>query len=628
MNYLSVENISKGFGDELLFENLSFGIQKGEKVALIAANGAGKTTIMRILSGKEESDDGNISFAEGLRIGFLEQEPNFDEALTIEELIESNHTSVLQAIRDYEAAVDAHNKSNNHETSEALVLASSRMDTLQGWNYEQRLTQLLSRYGINDLKQRISTLSGGQKKRLALALVLLDEPDLLLLDEPTNHLDLDMIESLEKYLRQSNITLLMVTHDRYFLDRVCNNILELFLGKLYRHKGNYTYYLEKSAVREEAIRVEVAKAGQQLKQEQEWMRRQPKARTTKSKSRIDAFYELKHKAQQRRDPKQLELDISMNRIGGKILEMRNVNKTFGGIPILKDFDYIFTKGERIGIIGPNGVGKTTFLNMITATVSPDKGRVIAGETVVFGYYTQAGFQFEEDKKVIDVVKGIADVISLGNGRTASASQFLNHFKFPPKMQQQPVSLLSGGEKRRLYLLTVLVNNPNFLILDEPTNDLDLMTLETLEEFLRSYKGCLMVVSHDRWFMDEVVDQLFVFQGNGKVKGFVGSYSDYRQFVDEHEKLDRSNNISKQKKELKKPKQHNTIKKRTFKEQKEYEQLELEIEKLELEKAKLSELLSNPEGDYLELEKLSHRMHELNQLLDEKSLRWLELDEIG
>ncbi len=628
MNYLSVENISKGFGDELLFENLSFGIQKGEKVALIAANGAGKTTIMRILSGKEESDDGNISFAEGLRIGFLEQEPNFDEALTIEELIESNHTSVLQAIRDYEAAVDAHNKSNNHETSEALVLASSRMDTLQGWNYEQRLTQLLSRYGINDLKQRISTLSGGQKKRLALALVLLDEPDLLLLDEPTNHLDLDMIESLEKYLRQSNITLLMVTHDRYFLDRVCNNILELFLGKLYRHKGNYTYYLEKSAEREEAIRVEVAKAGQQLKQEQEWMRRQPKARTTKSKSRIDAFYELKHKAQQRRDPKQLELDISMNRIGGKILEMRNVNKTFGGIPILKDFDYIFTKGERIGIIGPNGVGKTTFLNMITATVSPDKGRVIAGDTVVFGYYTQAGFQFEEDKKVIDVVKGIADVISLGNGRTASASQFLNHFKFPPKMQQQPVSLLSGGEKRRLYLLTVLVNNPNFLILDEPTNDLDLMTLETLEEFLRSYKGCLMVVSHDRWFMDEVVDQLFVFQGNGKVKGFVGSYSDYRQFVDEHEKLDRSNNISKQKKELKKPKQHNTIKKRTFKEQKEYEQLELEIEKLELEKAKLSELLSNPEGDYLELEKLSHRMHELNQLLDEKSSRWLELDEIG
>jgi ATP-binding cassette subfamily F protein uup len=628
MNYLSVENISKAYGDKPLFENLTFGIQKGDKVAMIAANGAGKTTIMRILNGKEEADTGRLSYADGLRIGFLEQEPVFEETFTIRQLIDSNHTSVLQAIRSYEAALDAHTHAGTSESRMAFEHATSIMDTLDAWTYEQRLTQLLSRYGIQELDQQISTLSGGQRKRLALALVLLDEPDLLLLDEPTNHLDLDMIEGLEKYLRQAYISLLMVTHDRYFLDRVCNNIMELFLGQIYQHKGNYSYYLQKSAEREEAMRVETEKAGQLLKQELDWMRRQPKARTTKSKSRIDAFYELKQKAQQRRDPQQLKLEISMNRMGGKILEMRNVNKVYGDIPIIRDFDYIFTKGERIGIIGPNGVGKTTFLNLITGLVKPDKGRIITGDTLIFGYYTQGGFQVDDDKRIIDVVKDIADVIPLGNGRTASASQFLAHFKFPPKMQQQTVSLLSGGEKRRLYLLTVLVKNPNFLILDEPTNDLDLMTLQTVEDFLQTYQGCLMVVSHDRWFMDEVVDQLFVFQGDGKVKGFMGSYSDYKQIKEEREKLDRAENNAINREKPKRNKTVSDSKKRTYKEQKEFEVLEKEIAGLEAEKAAIERELLKPSLDYKELEKNSHRLNEINQLIDDKTFRWLELDELA
>ncbi len=630
MNYLSVENISKGFGDEPLFENLSFGISKGDKLALIAANGTGKSTIMRILNGKEEADSGIVSFAEGIRTGFLEQEPDLDDKLTISEMVNSSHTAVLQAIRAYEKAVEDQTARYSTETQLAFEKASARMDAMQAWTYEQRLKQLLGQFDIYDLTQKIGQLSGGQKKRLALALVLLDEPDLLLLDEPTNHLDVDMIEWLEKYLQQQNITLLMVTHDRYFLDRVCNNILELFFGNLYHHKGNYSYYLQKSAEREEALLVETEKAGQQYKQELAWMRRQPKARTTKSKSRIDAFYELKEKASQQRNQQQIKLEMNMNRMGGKVLEMQHVTKSYDGQVVIDGFDYMFAKGERIGIIGPNGAGKTTFLNLITRQVKADKGKIISGDTVVFGYFTQKGFQFEEDKLLIDVVKEIAEVIELGEGRKATASQLLQQFNFPPKMQRQPVSLLSGGEKRRLFLLTVLVKNPNFLLLDEPTNDLDLHTLLTLEQFLQYYKGCLLLVSHDRFFMDQVVDQLFVFEGKGKVRGFVGNYSDYRQVLAEKEKLEREKAALRQKEKTIQSKlvSKTEKKKRSFKEQKEYEQLEQQIEELEQEKKTLEDSLSQPDSDFQEIERISKRLAEINGMLDEKSFRWLELDEIA
>jgi ABC transport system ATP-binding/permease protein len=629
MNYLSIENISKGFGDEPLFENLSFGINKGDKLALIAANGTGKSTIMRILNGKEEADSGTVSFAEGIRTGFLEQEPDLDDEQTISEMVNGSHTAVLQTIRAYEKALADQTAHYSTETQLAFEKASARMDAMQAWTYEQRLEQLLGQFGIYDLSQKIGQLSGGQKKRLALALVLLDEPDLLLLDEPTNHLDVDMIEWLEKYLQQQNITLLMVTHDRYFLDRVCNNILELFFGTLYHHKGNYSYYLQKSAEREEALRIETEKAGQQYKQELAWMRRQPKARTTKSKSRIDAFYELKEKASQQRNQQQIKLEMNMNRMGGKVLEMQHVTKSYDGQVVIDGFDYMFAKGERIGIIGPNGAGKTTFLNLITRQVKADKGKIISGDTVVFGYFTQKGFQFEEDKSVIEVVKDIAEVIELGEGRQATASQLLQQFNFPPKMQRQPVSLLSGGEKRRLFLLTVLVKNPNFLLLDEPTNDLDLHTLLILEQFLQYYKGCLLLVSHDRYFMDQVIDQLFVFEGKGKVRGFVGNYSEYRQVMTERERQEREKAAMRQKEKTIQNKlvSKSEKKKRTFKEQKEYEQLGMQIDELEKEKKMLEDSLSAPDSDFKEIERVSMRLSAINDLLDEKSFRWLELDEI-
>jgi len=621
MNYLSIENISKGFGDEPLFENLSFGINKGDKLALIAANGTGKSTIMRILNGKEEADSGTVSFAEGIRTGFLEQEPDLDDEQTISEMVNGSHTAVLQTIRAYEKALADQTAHYSTETQLAFEKASARMDAMQAWTYEQRLEQLLGQFGIYDLSQKIGQLSGGQKKRLALALVLLDEPDLLLLDEPTNHLDVDMIEWLEKYLQQQNITLLMVTHDRYFLDRVCNNILELFFGTLYHHKGNYSYYLQKSAEREEALRIETEKAGQQYKQELAWMRRQPKARTTKSKSRIDAFYELKEKASQQRNQQQIKLEMNMNRMGGKVLEMQHVTKSYDGQVVIDGFDYMFAKGERIGIIGPNGAGKTTFLNLITRQVKADKGKIISGDTVVFGYFTQKGFQFEEDKSVIEVVKDIAEVIELGEGRQATASQLLQQFNFPPKMQRQPVSLLSGGEKRRLFLLT--------LLLDEPTNDLDLHTLLILEQFLQYYKGCLLLVSHDRYFMDQVIDQLFVFEGKGKVRGFVGNYSEYRQVMTERERQEREKAAMRQKEKTIQNKlvSKSEKKKRTFKEQKEYEQLGLQIDELEKEKKMLEDSLSAPDSDFKEIERVSMRLSAINDLLDEKSFRWLELDEI-
>ena len=626
MNYLSIDNISKAFSDKLLFENISFGIEKGEKTALVAANGTGKSTMMKILVGKEESDKGTVSYNENIRIGYLEQLPQFDPELTIQEVISTGHTDIMAVIQRYEKALLNHVDDNNINTKKELEESISQMDALQAWSYEQRLKQLLYTFEITDLSQKVGTLSGGQVKRLALALVLLDDPDIRFLDEPTNHLDMGMIEWLEKYLTQSTKTLFMVTHDRYFLDRVCNKIFELYQGTMYTHNGNYDYYVRKSREREENKRVAAERAGQLLKYELEWMRSTPQARTGKAKARIDAFYDLQEKAKMRRDNNELQFGADMQRLGGKILEMDRVSKAYGNTTILKDFDYIFKRGERIGIIGKNGIGKSTFLNMITGNENPDSGTIVTGQTVAYGYYTQKGMKFDERKTVLETIKDIAEVIHYGKDKTYTADQLLAHFMFPYSMHRQPVSLLSGGEKRRLYLLTVLVSNPNFLILDEPTNDLDLLTLQKLEDFLQTYKGCLLVVSHDRFFLDQTVDQLFVFEGDGKVKGFMGNYSQYREYLEEKSREEkREQAAQKQDTRVEKPVTERK-KKRTYKEQKEYEQLAKDIEDLEKEKTELTAKMQE-QLDYQELEALGKRMNEITDLIDEKELRWLELDEI-
>ena len=627
MNYLSIDNISKAFSDKLLFENISFGIEKGEKTALVAANGTGKSTMMKILVGKEESDKGTISYNENIRIGYLEQLPQFDPELTIQEVISTGHTDIMAVIQRYENALLNHVDDNNTSTKKELEQAIAQMDGLQAWSYEQRLKQLLYTFEITDLSQKVGTLSGGQVKRLALALVLLDDPDILFLDEPTNHLDMGMIEWLEKYLTQSTKTLFMVTHDRYFLDRVCNKIFELYQGTMYTHNGNYDYYVRKSREREENKRIAAERAGQLLKHELEWMRSTPQARTGKAKARIDAFYDLKEKAKVRRDNSELQFGADMQRLGGKILEMDRVSKSYGDTTILKDFDYIFKKGERIGIIGKNGIGKSTFLNMITGNEQPDSGTIVTGQTVAYGYYTQKGIKFDERKTVLETIKDIAEIIHYGKDKTYTADQLLAHFMFPYSMHRQQVALLSGGEKRRLYLLTVLVSNPNFLILDEPTNDLDLLTLQKLEDYLSTYKGCLLVVSHDRFFLDETVDQLFVFEGDGKVKGFMGNYSQYHEYL-ENKTREEKREIAAQKQETRAEKPATERKKkRTYKEQQEYEQLAKDIEALETEKKELTSKLEQ-QLDYQELEKIGNRISEITDLIDEKEMRWLELDEIA
>lgn len=624
MNYLSVDNISKAYSDKLLFENISFGIEKGDKTALIAPNGCGKTTMMRILVGKEESDSGTVAFNGDVRIGYLEQSPYFDPELTIEDVISQGHTDVMQIISNYEDAVLHHVDDNDKNTKARLEQAISAMDSLQAWSYEQRLKQLLSTFDIVDLKQKIGTLSGGQVKRLSIALVLLDNPDMLFLDEPTNHLDIEMVEWLEKYLKQSNVTIFMVTHDRYFLDRVCNKIFELHDGTIYTHNGNFDYYVRKSREREENKRIAAERAGQLLKHELEWMRSTPQARTGKSKSRIDAFFELKEKAKVRREDNEIQFGLEMRRLGGKILEMNNVNKMYGDNVILKDFDYIFKRGERIGIIGKNGIGKSTFLNMITGAEQADSGTITTGQTVTYGYYTQQGMNFKSGMSILDTIREIAEVIHYGKDKVYTAEQLLAHFMFPYKMHGQPVELLSGGEKRRLYLLTVLIKNPNFLILDEPTNDLDVLTLQKLEDFLQLYKGCLLIVSHDRCFLDSTVDQLFVFQGNGEVKGFMGNYSQYHQWIEERNKELAQIELSSKSKTVTRTVERK--RKKTFKEQKEYESLTIELAELENEKKDITAKLETV-TDYAEIEKLGRRMLEIDALVDEKELRWLELDEI-
>lgn len=631
MTYLSVENLSKSYGIKPLFEGITFGISGGDKTALVAQNGTGKSTLLRILAGLESQDAGKVMVQNGIRIGYLEQEPELEPQLTIREYVSQGDTSTMEIIQQYEAAVAAQAKDFNEQTQEAFMKATEAMDAAKAWDYEKRMEQILGRLDIHGLDQEISTLSGGEKKRVALAFVLLDHPDLLILDEPTNHLDVDMIEWLESYLASGNVTLFMVTHDRYFLDRVCNHILEMDNGKLYHHKGNYSYFLQKKAEREEVERTEVAKAGQLFKKELDWMRRQPKARTGKSKSRIDAFYDTKELATRTKSEQEMELSVSAKRIGGQILELEKVSKAYDDTVILDDFTYSFKRGEKIGIIGKNGTGKSTFLKIITGEVEPDSGDVKTGQTIEFGHYKQSEIQMDPEVRVIDAIKDIASVIELADGKQISASQFLEHFMFTPEMQYTPVHKLSGGEKRRIALMMVLVKNPNFLILDEPTNDLDLTTLQKLEEFLAGFGGCLVIVSHDRFFMDRLVDHYFVFEGDGEIRDHNGTYMEYRELKNEElaetkrEEKGKSGRREKGEKPKRKP-QESTQKKLSYQERKEFQKLEKEIHELEEEKSQIEEKLSSGKLSADEIKESSTRYAELTNEIEEKTVVWMELAE--
>ena len=626
VSYLQVENLTKSFGDLLLFHDLSFGIAEGDRIGLIAKNGSGKTTLLNILSGKEDYDSGNITFRNGLRVGYLEQMPEYPPHLTVIEACFYSSNETVQLISEYEQAL----QSGDQEKIQSLI---DRMDHLNAWDYEQRAKQILSQLKIHKFDQPISQLSGGQIKRLALANVLITEPDLLILDEPTNHLDIDMTEWLEEYLRRNNITLLMVTHDRYFLDRVCNQIIEIDQRSLFGYKGNYSYYLEKRQERIEAQNAEIDRARNLLRTELDWMRRQPQARGTKAKYRIDAFYELEEKARQEKASGNVRLEVKSSYIGSKIFEAKGICKRFGDLKIVEDFNYTFARYEKMGIVGNNGTGKSTFIKMLIGDVSPDSGRFDIGETVRFGYYSQDGLQFNEQMKVIDAVRNIAEEISLGDGRKLSASQFLQHFLFTPETQHNYIYKLSGGERRRLYLCTVLISNPNFLVLDEPTNDLDIVTLNVLEEYLRNFKGCVIVVSHDRYFMDKVVDHLMVFKGNGELKDFPGNYTDYREWKEERERIEREERAEKAKKENKPaaPVRTNDTKKKvrlTFKEKRELEELDRQIPELEAEKKMLETEMSSGTLSADELIRKSNRISELIDQIDTLGMRWLELSELA
>jgi ATP-binding cassette subfamily F protein uup len=623
MNYLSGESLSKDLGERILFQDISISINQGDKIALVANNGTGKSSLLKILAGVEEPDNGIVRLRKGIRLGYLSQEPQFQNAHNIQSLIDYSSTHTLAIVRAYESALEAQTEDFSTDTQRNLERASAAMDEADAWDFERKLKELLSRFGIDDYNQPIDSLSGGQKKRLAIALSLIQNPDILLLDEPTNHLDLEMIEWLEGYLSKSKTSILMVSHDRYFLDSVCNHIIELNQGVLSRYTGNYAYFLEKKAQKEAAESIEIGKAQQLMKSELEWMRRSPKARTTKSKSRIQSFYETETKAKSGKREDELELSVKMTRIGGKILELKKLYKSFGDKTILRGFDYTFKKGERIGIVGKNGCGKSTFLNLIMNKESADSGKINRGDTIVFGYYSQGGMQFKEGKRVIEVLKDVADVIELANGSKVTASQLLNMFLFPPAMQHQYVSKLSGGEKRRLFLLTVLMKNPNFLILDEPTNDLDILTLNKLESFLQDFGGCIILVSHDRYFLDKLVDHLFVFEGDGEIRDFNGTYSEFR--------VEQESKVKEQKKESTstskaKPKSEKVKTKLSYKEKFEFESLEEEIANLEKEKVDLEETLTKSTTDYDLLSKTTSRLGEVINLINTKSDRWLELSE--
>ena len=616
--YLQIDGLTKSFGDLVLFNQISFGVAEGQRIGLIAKNGSGKTTLLNIIAGKEGYDEGSIVFRRDLCVGYLEQDPHYPEELTVLEACFHHGNTTVQLIKEYERCMET-------EGNPGMEDLLARMEHEKAWDYERKAKQILSQLKIRDFNQQVKHLSGGQLKRVALANVLITEPDFLILDEPTNHLDLDMTEWLEDYLRRGNISLLMVTHDRYFLDRVCSEIIEIDNKQVYSYKGNYSYYLEKRQERIEATNAEIARANNLYRTELEWMRRMPQARGHKARYREEAFYELEKVAKQRFNDGNVKLEMKASYIGSKIFEADHLYKSFGDLKILDDFSYIFARYEKMGIVGNNGTGKSTFIKILMGEQKPDSGTIDIGETVRFGYYSQDGLRFDEQMKVIDVVQDIAEVIELGNGKRLTASQFLQHFLFTPETQHSYVYKLSGGERRRLYLCTVLMRNPNFLVLDEPTNDLDIITLQVLEEYLQNCMGCVIVVSHDRYFMDKVVDHLLVFKGQGDIRDFPGNYSDYRDWREVKEQRE---------KEAEKPKEEKTARVRlndkrrmTFKERKEYERLEKEIGELEQEKADIESALCSGTLSVEELTEKSKRLPELNDLIDEKSMRWLELSEI-
>ena len=628
MHYVTVEGLSKSYGEKPLFQNISFHIEEGDKIALVALNGSGKSTLLKILTGQEHSDEGKVWIHKGVTVVMLEQTSNFRENQSVLENIFDHDHPILNAIKEYEHLTDQEGEPD----AQALTTAIAKMDELNAWHFDAKVKQILGKLNIHHLDQPVGTLSGGQQKRVALAKVLIDigfehKHTLLIMDEPTNHLDVSMIEWLENYLDQENVTLLLVTHDRYFLDSVCNEIMEIDNSELYIYKGDYENYLEKKAAREESEKASVEKARNTYRKELEWMRRQPKARTTKSKSRQDAFYEVQERAAKRIEQQQLELNLKMTRLGCKVLELKKVYKAYGNLQILKGFDYTFKKGERVGVVGKNGVGKSTFINMLLGSEKADSGKINVGDTVVFGNYSQEGLIVKEDMRLIEFVKNIAENFPLADGTKVSAAQFLNLFLFPPEKQYTYISKLSGGEKRRLHLLSILFRNPNFLVLDEPTNDLDLPTLSILEDFLQNYQGCIVIVSHDRYFMDKLVDHLFVFEGNGEVRDFPGNYTQYREWEKDQEKI---------KAEQPKPAEavstqaalETKARKMSFKEKRELELLEKEIEALEQEKKKLDEQLAAGNLPFDQLNQASLRIGEVMQLLDEKGMRWLELSELS
>lgn len=615
MNYLSVENISKSYGERVLFDNVSFGINKDQKIAFIAKNGSGKTTIMNMINGLDKPDTGQVIIRKEIKMAFLSQNNNLQDELTIEENIFASDNEILKVIERYEKALE------NPNDEEAYQRAFDDMDRHNAWDFETQFKQILYKLKLEDLKMKVKNMSGGQKKRLSLAIILISKPDLLILDEPTNHLDLEMIEWLEDYFAKENITLFMVTHDRFFLERVCNEIIELDNGKIYQYKGNYSYYLAKKEERLASENASIDKAQNLFVKELAWMRRQPKARTTKSKSRQDDFYKIKEVAESRRKENVVELEINMERMGSKIIEMVKLNKNFPDRTILKDFSYSFQRGERIGIIGKNGTGKSTFLNILTQTIQPDSGKVIIGDTIKIGYYTQSGINPKPGQKVIDIIKEYGEYIPLTKGKIISASQLLERFLFDAKKQYDYVEKLSGGELKRLYLCTVLIQNPNFLILDEPTNDLDIVTLNVLESFLLDYPGCLLVVSHDRYFMDKIVDHLFVFRGEGEIEDFPGNYSDFRAYEDSAEPKV-LNSVSTEKTNWKEKQTASTG--LSFNEQKEFNKIEKEIKDLEIQKKTIEQEFADGKVSDDKIEAKANELQKIIQSLEEKEERWFEL----
>ncbi len=623
MNYLTLEHVTKTYGEKVLFQNLSLQVNKGQKIALVAKNGTGKSTLLRVIAGLEqpEGENANLLLRRDIRLGYLVQEPEFAEGATVIDAALDSENPMVQVIKQYELAMLG--------VGESLETVLAKMDDLKAWDMEARIKEVLTKLKITKFDQPVRMLSGGQKKRLALAKLIIDEPEFLILDEPTNHLDLDMIEWLETYLQQPNLTLFMVTHDRYFLERVCNQIIELEGGKLYRYNGNYAEYLEKKAIRQETENAELAKDKKLLERELDWVRRSPQARTTKAKSRVDSYYELEEKVSSVTVEKNMQIEIQGQRLGGKILELHNVSKGFGDLKIMQNFDYKFKKNERVGIVGPNGVGKTTFLKILTQEIRPDTGKVVVGDNTVFGYYTQDGINLKEDRRVIDTVQDIAEYIPLAKGQKLSAAALLERFLFSRKQQQVYVSQLSGGERRRLYLLTILMKNPNFLILDEPTNDLDVVTLQVLEDFLMDFPGCILVVTHDRFFMDKIVDHLFAFEGNGKIADFNGNYTEYRELQKEREREQRSAARTNAPPSPRGEQPQQTGERRLSQEErKEMNKLEKDMKKLEERKAEILEQFNSTDLTPDSIEKLGKELSQINETLEEKEMRWLELAEIG